>query len=82
MSEYSNEGDSIALLNHTYIALIQKMHNPIKVIDFRTIILCNVIYRVVAKTLANRLKQILIDIISPIQNAFIPNRLIIDYVII
>lgn len=77
-----NEGGSIAPLNHTYIALIQKMHNPRKVTDFRPISLCNVIYRIVAKMLANRLKQILNDIISSTQSAFIPNRLIIDNVIV
>ena len=29
-----NEGGSIAPLNHTYIALIPKLHNPRKVTDF------------------------------------------------
>lgn len=77
-----NEGGSIAPLNHTYIALIQKMQNPRKVIDFRPVSLCNVIYRIVAKTLANRLKQTLKDIISPTQSAFVLNRLITDNVII
>lgn len=67
---------------HPYIALIPKIQNPRKVIDFRLISLCNVIYRIVAKTLANRLKQTLNDIISPTQSAFILNRLITDNVII
>ncbi|KAH9769616.1 reverse transcriptase domain-containing protein [Citrus sinensis] len=77
-----NEGGSIAPLNHTYIALIPKLQNPRKVTNFWPISLCNVIYRIVAKTLANRLKQILDTIISPTQSAFIPNRLITDNVII
>lgn len=77
-----NEECSIAPLNHTYIALISKVHNPRKVTDLRPISICNVIYRIVAKILANKLKQILNDIISPTHSAFIPNRLITDNVII
>lgn len=76
-----NDGGSIAPLNHAYITLILKVHNPRKVTEFRLISLCNVIYRIVAKMLANILKQILNDIISPTQRAFIPNRLITDNVI-
>lgn len=77
-----NGGGSIAPLNHTYIALIPKVQNLIKVTEFRPISLCNVIYRIVAKTIANRLKYILNDIISLTQSAFIPNSLIMDNVII
>ncbi|KAH9689005.1 reverse transcriptase domain-containing protein [Citrus sinensis] len=77
-----NEGGNIALLNHTYLALIPKVQKPRKVTDFIPISLCNVIYRIIAKTLANRLKKILHVIISPTQSAFVPNRLITDNLII
>ena len=58
------------------------MEKPKKVVEYKLISLCNVIYRIVAKTIANRLKEILHQIISPSQSVFIPNRLIMDNVII
>ena len=48
------------------------VEKPRKVAEFRPISLCNVIYRIVAKTITNRLKQVLHNIISPTQIAFIP----------
>jgi hypothetical protein len=68
-------------LNLTNIALISKVKNPTSVTKFRLISLCNVAYKLISMVLANRLKKILPQIISPVHSAFLPGRLITDNVL-
>jgi hypothetical protein len=76
-----NYGIMPSLLNLTHIALIPKVKNPECVIEFRSISLCNVLYKLISKVFANRLKKILPHIILPTQSAFIHGRLIIDNIL-
>ena len=44
-----------AEINHTFITLIPKVKSPEKISEFRPISLCNFIYKLLCKVLANRL---------------------------
>ena len=52
-------------LNNTLIVLIPKCENPSSMKELRPISLCNVLYNLVAKVLANRMKDILCRLITP-----------------
>lgn len=54
-----NSNMSMDEINRTNIALIPKINNPTKMTEFRPIRLINVIYKIISKCLANRLKTIL-----------------------
>lgn len=59
-----NGGDILNGWNEMTIVLIPKVHGPKRITEFRPISLCNVIYKLISKALANRLKLLLPDIIS------------------
>ena len=80
--DHLNSGVMGLDINHTNIVLIHKIKSLERMSNFRPISLCNVIYKIISKVLINRLKQILLSVISPTQNAFVPGRLFTNSVLV
>ena len=77
-----NLGTLPHLVNHTFITLIPKKKNPISLSEYRPINLCNILFKIFSKVLANRLKKFLNSIITEHQSAFAKGRLITDNILI
>ncbi|XP_023892304.2 uncharacterized protein LOC112004307 [Quercus suber] len=77
-----NSGKILSSINLTHITLIPKRKNPEYMAHFRPISLCNVIFKIVSKVLADKLKKILGMIISECQSAFVLERVITDNILI
>ena len=61
-------------LNATFITLIPKKNDASNIRDFRPISLVGSVYKILAKVLANRLKEVLDQLISESQNSFVGGR--------
>ena len=68
--EFLNGEGELKEINHTNVVLIPKKKAPATPKDFQPS-LCNVIYKIVSKVLANRLKRILPGRIDESQGAFV-----------
>jgi hypothetical protein len=65
-------------LNSTFLALIPKINNPQNFGDFRPISLCNLVYKIISKVLAIRIKPVLSKTLSAEQFGFLEGRQIHD----
>lgn len=82
VQEILNGGQIPQEWNETTIVLIPKVKTFELIKDLRPISVCNVLYKIVSKVLANRLKKILPEVISQSQSAFFPGRLISDNILV
>ena len=60
--------------NATFLTLIPKCEGVNPPDKFRPIILCNVIYKIISKVIANRLKPLLLGLISPEKSRFVEGQ--------
>ncbi|XP_071725541.1 uncharacterized protein [Rutidosis leptorrhynchoides] len=68
--------------NSSFIVLIPKSNSARTINQMRPISLINAPYKILAKTIANRLKLAIPSIISENQNGFVPSRLLTDGVMV
>ena len=55
-------------VDHTLVCLISKIKQPQHMKDLRSISLCNVLFHILSKVMANRLKQCLTSFLSENQS--------------
>ena len=82
LNTYFSHNKFVPRNNATNISLVPKVQSPTHVNQFRPISCANVIYKCITKVLANRLKEVIKDFVSPNQAAFIPGRVINDNILI
>ncbi|KAL2223899.1 UNVERIFIED_CONTAM: hypothetical protein Sindi_2986700 [Sesamum indicum] len=80
--EFFSTGKLLKQINSTILTVIPKVHSPTSVADFRPISCCNVLYKIIAKLIVQKLSVVLDKIISPCQAAFVPGRSIGDNVML
>lgn len=70
-------------MNATFLTVILKVPNPVELRDYLPICLVGCVYKLLAKILADHLKQVLPpNVISPFQGLFFVGRQILDGVLI
>ena len=74
VEESRTTGSLYHAINSTFIALIPKSGIPSPFDDYRPISLCNCVYKIISKIIANRLRPILSQHIAPQQFAFLDSR--------
>eukprot|EP00253_Pinus_taeda_P010079 PITA_10079 len=77
-----HSGTILKSINSTFLALIPKVEEAKTPDKFRPISLCNVIYKIISKVIANRLKSILPGIISEEQSGYVEGRQILDNILL
>ncbi|GKV51770.1 hypothetical protein SLEP1_g58395 [Rubroshorea leprosula] len=82
VQEFHEHGKLVKGSNSSFITLIPKVENPYRIEDYRPMSLIGVMYKILAKLLANRLRKVLDKIIGEQQMAFIEGRQLMDGVVI
>lgn len=82
MLHYLNIGSIPSFVSHMFITLIPEVKSPTRVIEYCPIAPCNILYKLISKALANRLKKILPSVTFESQRAFQSNKSILDNILV
>ena len=73
-NEVRRHGLVSGALNYTFLVLIPKKIGATSLSDYRPISLYNTLYKIISKTIAERIKEVLACYISPEQSGFLKGR--------
>ncbi|KAA3463549.1 LINE-1 reverse transcriptase isogeny [Gossypium australe] len=82
MSDFFTFGKLEKSINSSFITLTPTVENPIEISEFRPIFLVSSLYKIVSKVFLRRLREMVGDVASDTQCAFIKGRWIFDGVLI
>lgn len=80
--DFFETGQLPAKANDVIVVLIAKVLKPEKITQFRPISLCNVLFKIITKTMVGRLKGVISKLVGPAQSSFIPGRLSTDNIVV
>lgn len=78
VQDFFDERLDLVSINRANIILVPKKETPQTVHDYRPISVINAVPKLISKLMANRLRRVLPDLISPRQTAFIKDRQITE----
>lgn len=74
MKQIFTSGRMLEYLNRTSVTLIPKCGNPNSFSRYQPVSLCNIVYKIVSKTIVARIWPFLPNLVSLLQTAFVPGR--------
>lgn len=82
LGEFHRNNKLTKSLNSTFITLIPKVDNPMGLTDFRPISLIGIMYKILSKVLASRIKMTIPVVVGEVQSAFSGGKNIQDGILI
>ncbi|CAL1403132.1 unnamed protein product [Linum trigynum] len=82
VSSFFETSRMLRSFNHTWLTLIPKVDQVESIRQLRPISLCQFVYKIITKIMAERLAGVLPEIISTGQNAFIRDRQIVENILL
>lgn len=80
--EFFESGVLAKGVNDAMLVLIPKVLKPERIMQFRPISLCNVLFKIITKAMVLRLKKLMPNLFGPAQASFIPGRLSADNIVV